>query len=189
MLANLLWKLLLHHRELYLWPLLLCQKGRRDHKVTPVTGAHINLTNTKILISMLIKDFTADTVVKTFTVTVVVTSTWWFTLDLSTSAVHVSRSSGTLTNFEIIRKSILTWASFAAKRRTVRTAHTQPRKLCSSTNKYIQTMFSLVMCAKRSSKQKDICNNIFQIHDKNFLAHCDEKCRNPSDRRKHQKDW
>ena len=95
--------------------------------------------------------------------TSVMLCTWWFTLDLSTSAVlvHVSRSSGTLTNFKIIRKCILTWASFSAKRRTVRTTHTQPRKLCSSTNKYIQTRFSLVMCAKRNSKQKDICNNIF----------------------------
>ena len=168
MLANLSRELFLHHKELYLWPLLVCQKERREHEATPVTGAQINLTNTKILTSilsrsMVIKDFTADTVVKTFKVTVVVTSTWWFTLDLSTSAVlvHMSRSSGTLMNFEIIRKCILTWASFSAKRRTVRTAHTQPRKLCSSTNKYIQTRFSLVMCAKRSSKQKDICNNIF----------------------------
>ena len=166
MLANLLRKLLLHHRELYLWPLLVCQKGRRDHEVTPVTGAQINLTNTKILTSilsrsMVIKDFTADTVVKTFTVTVVVTSTWWFTLDLSTSTVHVSRSSGTLTNFEIIRKSILTWASFSAKRRTVRTTHTQPRKLCSSINKYIQTTFFTCDVCQKSSKQKDICNYIF----------------------------
>ena len=38
---------------------------------------------------------------------------------------------------------------------------TQPRKLYSNTNKYIQTRFSLVMCAKRSLKRKDIYNNIF----------------------------
>ena len=48
-------------------------------------------------------------------------------------------------------------------------------------------VFTCDVCQKEF-KTKGYLQQHFRIHDKNFLAHCGEKCKNPSDRRKHQKD-
>ena len=41
---------------------------------------------------------------------------------------------------------------------------------------------------QKEFKAKGYLQQHFQIHDQNFLAHCGEKCKNPSHRRKHKKD-
>ena len=48
-------------------------------------------------------------------------------------------------------------------------------------------VFTCDVCQKEF-KTKGYLQQHFQIHDKNFLARCGEKCKNPSDRKKHQKD-
>ena len=48
-------------------------------------------------------------------------------------------------------------------------------------------VFTCDVCQKEF-KTKGYLQQHFRIHDKNFLACCGEKCKNPSDRRKHQKD-
>ena len=48
-------------------------------------------------------------------------------------------------------------------------------------------VFTCDVCQKEF-KTKGYLQQHFWIHDKNFLARCGEKCKNPSDRRKHQKD-
>ena len=48
-------------------------------------------------------------------------------------------------------------------------------------------VFTCDVCQK-DFKTKGYLQQHFWIHDKNFLPHCGEKCKNPSDRRKHQKD-
>ena len=48
-------------------------------------------------------------------------------------------------------------------------------------------VFTCDVCQKEF-KTKGYLQQHLRIHDKNFLACCGEKCRNPSDRRKHQKD-
>ena len=66
-------------------------------------------------------------------------------------------------------------------------SYTTKKALLQHQQLHSDKVFTCDVCEKEF-KTKGYLQQHFRIHDKNFLARCGQKCRNPSDRIKHQKD-